>query len=329
MKRFILLACLLLALLLVSCDTSSKDEKDKSTKTSVFSGESGVGDSTQSVGESNSASDESDAGVPSTGDSAQPTPDTDSSAGEPSDTTESSGTIDSNGTSESSDTADSSDTTESSGNGSGDDEPQDSNLQELFEMLEGLANYEISTVQRVDSQLAKYEYIIVGRIDGADEYMKITVGQSAEEMWYVDGMYYFCSGDTAFKATISYERYEEYRAGGIGSLAFALGLQNGWIKNFSTNTYGNKQYYEMTVDGEKYTEYLKENGISAEYLDINYTFIFDEADGLEEMNVECGYVQDGVEFKVTVTSKISGIGITAVEPPEGGDEFVDVTETIG
>ena len=338
MRKILILAlCLsLVLLLLVACDSGSEGDgrDDESTETTVLNGDGASGNTSASQGSTDTVggTDVSQGTTDTSGntDSSQGTTDTSVNTDGSHGTTDTvGGTDESQGTTDTSANTDSSQgTTDTSGGiGGGDNEtpilPSTGIFDTIKNRLSPLVNYEVKTTY----QTSGGGYTVIGHVDGPNEYMSLSMGGALEEMWYVDGVYYFRAQDSAFKAELSPEEYSAYGAGGLGSLGFVLTLDGDIVKSARRVTGDKYENYRVVVDGARYTEYLHSQGVTdVTYSDITYTFGFDENKILEVVKIECEYVQSGISISINGESQIYNVGKALVEAPDG--DFVDMTETL-
>ncbi len=202
--------------------------------------------------------------------------------------------------------------------------------EELKSLLSSLVNYETNTAYVYKTGNDTVSYTVKTRIDSENEYMQIVLNDSSEEIWYFNGVYYFYSDQTSFKATIPYEKYEEYKTDGLSAVTFISAIRESWIKSITVNGDGSVIRYNVTVDGEQYTEYLEAQGALSDiaYSDLVYTLSFDNEGTLKEISLESDYVQGGVSVGILAVSEVSNVGAVLVEGPANGDEFIDVTEAL-
>lgn len=220
--------------------------------------------------------------------------------------------------------------------------PEDA-YNDALEKFNSIKNYEMTAVQDIkmtmtyqgENMTQEQKQTINQKLNGDDQYVKVSGSALEQETWYVDGVLYTISGGTKAKATLSLKEFTEKMMG--ASSNNILNIPESWFKDVAFKTVEGKKVLEFKVDGNEYLTLignaLGSMGTSVEDMNLSmvtYTVYFTDDGDIEKITsvFSSTFSLQGIEVKadyntVTTVSLGTAAEITA---PADGDSFIDVTE---
>ena len=186
---------------------------------------------------------------------------------------------------------------------------------DLFDELKGelssLVNFQMESTVTNKTAYGTSTHETTTKYSGADLYMIIEANGMAEEIWYVDGVYYTEIDGNMVQQEIPRDEFESLFGSAVVNGDRVFGVDKATVK--SVNKTGS--VYTVVVDEVKYTQSLGELPVELVYTSIAYTFEFDTNGVLVELRSEYSYTQNGSSVSGTSVSQIINVGTTVVEAP--------------
>ena len=210
--------------------------------------------------------------------------------------------------------------------------------EEALEKVSSYTNYTMTTEQIItmsfEGQEQDINQTLISKANGHDSYVKSTNDMTSNantETWYVDEWLYTIQNDQRLKANITWQEMQDnYMPEGATGESSLMNIPEDWFVDVKFKKDGSKYYIKFVVSGEEYLQYMQSTALGVQLQgvdDVIYKVYFDAEGNLGDIITEFDFVVTDsgytVDCHAVSTSKISNIGTTTIEAPEGS--FTDLT----